>query len=194
LPTIVYLTFSDYCRAAAAALGLDLVTATKICDRGLAESALAAPAAGFGDHEEYPSFPAKVALLLQRVAGNHALPDGNKRTALLCAILFCNINGFAWEPPQADDPDGTETAEIVESAAAGHLPLAALSAWVDFRLREVPRIPETTLLPPGTAGHLPSRVRRRAALHRRHHRNRRAHHPRRPRLQPGRGLRPADQR
>lgn len=33
---------------------MDLVTATKICDRGLAESALAAPAAGFGDHEEYP--------------------------------------------------------------------------------------------------------------------------------------------
>jgi death-on-curing protein len=147
LPTVVYLTFSDYCHAASAALGLDVVTATKICDRGLAESALAAPAAGFGDHEEYPSFPAKVAVLLQRVAGNHALPDGNKRTALLCAILFCNINGFDWEPPQADDPDGAETAEIVESAAAGHLPLAALTAWVDFRLLEVPRIPETTLLP-----------------------------------------------
>jgi death-on-curing protein len=147
LRTISYLTFADYCRAASAALGVDLVTATKICDRGLAESALAAPAAGFGDHEEYPSFAEKVAVLLQRVAGNHALSDGNKRTALLCASLFCNINGFEWEPPQADEPDGAETAEIVESAAAGHLPLAALTAWVDLRLLEVAPIPETTLVP-----------------------------------------------
>lgn len=100
----------------------------------LAESALGAPAAGFGDHELYPSISMKVAILLQRIASNHALPDGNKRTALLCAILFSNLNGLAWDPPSGDDPDGTETAEVVEAAAAGVLPFGALTAWVGARL------------------------------------------------------------
>jgi prophage maintenance system killer protein len=92
-------------------------------DQGsLAESALASPAAGFGGYERYPSLAAKAAVLLQHVARNHALPDGNKRTALLCAILFANLNGLDWEPPEADDPDGKETAEIVEATAASKVP------------------------------------------------------------------------
>lgn len=99
---------------------------------------LGAPAAGFGEHQEYPDLAVKVAVLLQRVASNHALPDGNKRTALLCAILFANLNGLDWEPPKADDPDGAETAEVVEAAAGGNVPLAALAAWVGDRLWEVP--------------------------------------------------------
>lgn len=105
----------------------------------LAESALGAPAAGFGEHEEYPTIPEKLSILLQRVASNHALPDGNKRTALLCAILFSNLNGLAWEPPPGDHPDGAETAEVVEAAAqeeldvenaeAGRYPLGPKEYW-----------------------------------------------------------------
>jgi prophage maintenance system killer protein len=100
----------------------------EVLGRGLAESALGAPAAGFGDHQHYPTIPMKVAVLLQRIASNHALPDGNKRTALLCAIFFSNLNGLAWDPPSGDEPDGIETAEVVEAAAAGVLPFGALTA------------------------------------------------------------------
>lgn len=134
---ITYLTYEDFLQAAVVALGMDLVTVRRMASQQLADSALAAPAAGFAEHEHYPGFPEKAAVLLQRLASNHALPDGNKRTALLCAILFANINGLAWKPPAADDPDGSETAEIVEAAAAGVLPLAALAAWVDDRLVDV---------------------------------------------------------
>jgi death-on-curing protein len=116
---------------------MDIATVRQVANRPLAESALAAPRAGFGEHVEYPRFAVKTAVLLQRVASNHALPDGNKRTALLCAVLFANINGRAWEPPEADDADGEETAEIVEAAARGGLPLAALAAWVEDRLSAV---------------------------------------------------------
>lgn len=130
----VYPTLDDFVRAASVALQMDPSTVRKVINVPLAESALGAPAAGFGDHEEYPTLPMKVAVLLQRIAGNHAMPDGNKRTALLCAILFSNLNGLAWEPPPADDPDGSETAEVVEAAAAGVLPFGALTAWVDHRL------------------------------------------------------------
>lgn len=130
----VYPTLDDFIRAASVALQMDPSSVRTIINVPLAESALGAPAAGFGDHEHYPTIPTKVAVLLQRIASNHALPDGNKRAALLCAILFSNLNGLAWDPPSGDDPDGIETAEVVEAAAAGVLPFGALTAWVEDRL------------------------------------------------------------
>jgi death on curing protein len=135
---VSYLNYEDFLRAAGQSLGINLDTVRRVASRPLAESALAAPAAGFGDHEVYPDLAVKVAVLLQRVASNHALPDGNKRTALLCAVLFANVNGLDWEPPATDDPDGAETVEVVEAAAAGAVPLAALAAWVRERLLDLP--------------------------------------------------------
>jgi prophage maintenance system killer protein len=130
----VYPTLDDFIRAASVALQMDPSVVRTIINVPLAESALGAPATGFGDHEQYSTIPMKVAVLLQRIASNHALPDGNKRTALLCAIFFSNLNGLAWDPPSGDDPDGIETAEVVEAAAAGVLPFGALTAWVEDRL------------------------------------------------------------
>jgi hypothetical protein len=77
-------------------------------------------------------------VLLRAVASNHSLPDGNKRTALLSAILFANLNGHRWVPPPADQPDGEETAEVVEACSTRSVPLGALAAWVDDRLVPVP--------------------------------------------------------
>ncbi len=131
---VAYLTEADFHLALAEALGVDLDTARSVTNETLAGSALAAPAAGFGDFEKYPDFPMKVAVLIQAIAQNHALPDGNKRTALLCGILFAAINGYRWEPPRGDHPDGAETAEVVEAVAAGEVPLDQLASWVSDRL------------------------------------------------------------
>jgi len=76
----------------------------------------------------------KTAVLMQAIARNHALPDGNKRTALLCGILLAALNGYQWEPPAADAEGGVETAEIVDAVAAGTLPLEDLAVWVFDRL------------------------------------------------------------
>jgi death on curing protein len=135
---VVYLTMEDFYQAAAEALGADLETVRSITNETLAGSAIAAPRAGFGDFELYPDLSTKTAVLLQSVASNHPLPDGNKRTALLCAIIFAALNGYRWVPPYADDPDGTETAEVVEAASTRSVPLGALSAWIQFRLDELP--------------------------------------------------------
>jgi prophage maintenance system killer protein len=120
--------------AAVEATGLPAATVRAVADRNLAESALAAPASGFSGFDRYPELDEKSAILLQRLAGNHALPDGNKRTALLCSILFANLNGYHWLPPLNDEDGGRETAEVVEAAAAGTIPLGALRAWVGERL------------------------------------------------------------
>src|SRR5205823_2305569 len=63
------------------------------CDRGVIESALAVPAAGWGGHEKYPDLPAKAAALLYALAKSQACIDGNKRVALLLTNVFVRING-----------------------------------------------------------------------------------------------------
>ena len=146
LPEVSYLTYEDFLRAAGQALGMESAVVRRVAKRALAESALAAPAAGFQEHERYPDLATKIAVLLDRIVRNHPLPDGNKRTALLCTILFANLNGLDWEPPAGDATDGEETAEIVEAVAAGGVPLAALTAWVGERLFEVPPVAPVELL------------------------------------------------
>lgn len=47
----------------------------------LAESALGAPFAGFGEHELFPAFSQKAGVLCSRIVRYHPLPDGNKRVA-----------------------------------------------------------------------------------------------------------------
>jgi death on curing protein len=131
---VVYLDLSDFHRAAAQALGVQLETARRLTNDTLAGSALAAPAAGYGDFEKYPQFAMKAAVLLHAINRNHALPDGNKRTALLCTIVFAAINGYQWEPPLGDVPEGAETAEIVEASAADSISLEDLSSWIGGRL------------------------------------------------------------
>jgi len=159
---VVYLTFEDFVLAAAESLAMSDETIRRVANETLAGSALAAPSAGYGDYQKYPRFATKAAVLLQAIASNHALPDGNKRTALLCAVLFANLNGFRWDPPEEDAPDGVETAEVVEAAATRAIPLGALAAWVELRLNPVPaplpeRLPDRpplVIYPAEFVGHL----------------------------------------
>jgi len=64
----------------------------------LADSALHAPAAGFGDDDFYPDVFDKAAVLNCRLAWNHPLPDGNKRAAWAALVMFIDLNGGQWNP------------------------------------------------------------------------------------------------
>ncbi len=86
--TVEYLDLADYVAIAAAVTGLDLQTVMNVTNLDLADSALHAPVAGFGEDDFYPDFVDKAAVLLVRLARNHPLPDGNKRGSLgLAATL-----------------------------------------------------------------------------------------------------------
>jgi death on curing protein len=120
-------------------LDLPVETATKMARLDLAESAPHAPQAGWGEVEFYPALPMKAAVLLIRLTKNHALPDGNKRTALALTMAFCDVNGYAWQPPAADDPDGEETYQrmlTIAAAPAEELEQteADAAAWIAERL------------------------------------------------------------
>jgi death-on-curing protein len=99
----------------------------------LAESSLAAPFAGYGDYDLYPSFADKAAIYASRIARNHPLPDGNKRTAYDVMIEFIERNGRVFEHP----PEGwTATAEMIERLAARTVTEDEFRAWVAERIRE----------------------------------------------------------
>lgn len=92
---------------------------------GLADSALHAPAAGFGGVELYPDLFDKAAVLCARLARNHPLPDGNKRVAYLALLEFLARNGIEWVPQSVD-----ETVATIERVAAGTISERELVDWL----------------------------------------------------------------
>jgi len=54
--SVEYLGLADYVAVAAEVTSLDIATMMKVTDVGLADSALHAPAAGFGETDFYPEF------------------------------------------------------------------------------------------------------------------------------------------
>jgi death on curing protein len=84
----------------------------------------------FGE-DPYPTLFEKAAALLHSVASNHALIDGNKRTAWASAMVFLDINGHPLVEPL--DEDAAE--HLVLEAAQSRLKIdeiaVALAAFVD---------------------------------------------------------------
>jgi death-on-curing protein len=63
-----YVDLASYITIAAEVTGLDIDTIMHVAKLDLAESALHAPAAGFGEVEFYPDFIEKAAVLVVRLA------------------------------------------------------------------------------------------------------------------------------
>lgn len=84
-----YLDREDVLVAGAAAVGIEV----RVADYGLLDAAVARPQATAFGVDAYPDLFTKAAALLQSLARNHALVDGNKRTAWAAAWTFLHING-----------------------------------------------------------------------------------------------------
>jgi death on curing protein len=97
----------------------------------LASSALAAPFAGFGDVELYPTLGEKAAIYCARIVWYHPLPDGNKRTGYDVMREFVERNGATFTHPSGGLD---ETAAAIEDLAAGLTSQADFIAWIQARL------------------------------------------------------------
>jgi death on curing protein len=131
--SVEYLDLADYIAIAAAVTGLDLPTVMNVTNHDLADSALHAPAAGFGDTDLYPDFVDKAAVLIVRLARNHPLPDGNKRAAWVSLRLFVDINEWTW----ALRPDIDEAEAAVLAIAAGEWDERTTASWLSKFLRPI---------------------------------------------------------
>ncbi|OBG79638.1 death-on-curing protein [Mycobacterium sp. E802] len=87
---IEYLDRDDVLTAGSIAFGGEL----KVRDYGLLDAAVARPRATVFGVDAYPEVWEKAAALLQSLARNRALVDGNKRTAWASAWTFLHINGI----------------------------------------------------------------------------------------------------
>ncbi|MDO8655407.1 MAG: type II toxin-antitoxin system death-on-curing family toxin [bacterium] len=74
--------------------------ATGTRDVALLESALAMPAASFGGEPLHAGLHEMAAAYAFHICQNHPFVDGNKRTALACALVFLDLNGVALIDPQ----------------------------------------------------------------------------------------------
>ncbi len=117
----------DFLVIAERVLGIDakaLKTAAKISS---AESALAAPFAGFGDAFFYPDPTQRAAIVCSRIIRNHPLPDGNKRTGYLCMLIQLKRASLTLTHPEGGQD---ETADVIEALAARQLSEEAFVEWV----------------------------------------------------------------
>lgn len=87
----------------------------QVRDVGLLESAAARPDTSVFGADAYPSIHLKVAALMQSIARNHALVDGNKRLTLAAAIAAYGLNG--WKFTVTND----EAYDLVIAVATGAL-------------------------------------------------------------------------
>ena len=126
-----YLSLSEYLWLAEQVTGISAEVLSQSGRIELADSALHAPMAGFGDEDFYPEIIDKAAVLCWRLARNHPLPDGNKRAAWASLVVFIDLNGGRWEP----DPPAVDEAELTMLAvAAGEIDEKTLAAWLRERV------------------------------------------------------------
>jgi death-on-curing protein len=128
--TVRYLDLTDYVAIAEEVTGLDGTTVLRVANLDLADSALHAPAAGFGQSDLYPDFVDKASVLMVRLAKNHPLPDGNKRVAWVAMRYFVMLNEWTW----VDSPSIDDAEQAVVAVASGIWGEAEFAAWLRPRL------------------------------------------------------------
>jgi death-on-curing protein len=109
-----------------------LVTSTKL---NLADSALHAPSASFGDEEFYPDFCDRAGVLLVRLTNNHPLLDGNKRAAWVTLRVFVEMNLWTW----TDYPSVDAAERVVLAVASGDMDEAQVTSWLRGRIAAPPQ-------------------------------------------------------
>ncbi|MEQ8716809.1 MAG: Fic family protein [Acidimicrobiales bacterium] len=126
-----YLGLAEYLWLAEQVTGVPAWALAKSSRIDLADSALHAPGAGFGEEEFYPDIVDKAAVLCWRLARNHPLPDGNKRAAWAALVMFIDLNGGRWEP-ESLDVDDAESAML--AVAAGNIDEGEFARWLRERV------------------------------------------------------------
>ena len=127
-----YVTLAEYFWLAEQVTTVDAETLVRRSRVDLADSALHAPQAGFGDVEFYPDLYDKAAVLVCRLTWNHPLPDGNKRAAWAALVMFVDLNRGVWEP---DPPDVNQAEQAMLAIAAGEVDEAWVANWLRDRVR-----------------------------------------------------------
>jgi len=93
-------------------------------DLGRLEAALATQRQEVFGEELYQGVFEKAGAMCRGIIGDHPFADGNKRTAMLCALTFLEINGheFTARPGELED--------FAVQVAVEHLDVPVIAAWL----------------------------------------------------------------
>lgn len=115
---------------AGAVTGVEPTKLRRASNVPMAESAIAAPFAGYGATLFYEDPIDRAAILCSRIVRNHPLPDGNKRTGYLAMKVLLDKSGIAWSIPNEDD-----AVTNVQALAAGTIDEQRFIRWVHTNCR-----------------------------------------------------------
>jgi death on curing protein len=87
---MIFLSYDDLMKVAARVIGSQPL----VRDHGLLEAAAFRPQASVFGADAYPTLWDKAAAMMESLARNHPLVDGNKRLALAGTVVFLGMNGF----------------------------------------------------------------------------------------------------
>ena len=93
-------------------------------DLGLLQSALGMPETTFDREFLHGTLFEKAAAYLFHIARNHPFVDGNKRTALMCALVFLGLNDRRLEA----EPEALY--QLVDGVAAGSVDKAEVAVFL----------------------------------------------------------------
>lgn len=99
-------------------------------DLGLLQSALAMPETSFDGEFLHGTLFEMAAAYLFHIARNHPFVDGNKRTALMCALVFLGLNS------KRLDAESEALYALVDGVAAGSVDKAEVSVFLRQSCRE----------------------------------------------------------
>lgn len=100
-------------------------------DLGLVQSAIARPETSLFGEPAYPTIDLKGAALMESLAKNHPLFDGNKRSAWLGLNYFLELNG--WEIVATED----DSFRYILDVATSTIDLAESAAWIEAHRRPI---------------------------------------------------------
>lgn len=95
-----------------------------IRDLARIESAIASQSQEIFGEELYPSIFEKSAALARNIIGDHPFHDGNKRTAMLTALTFIEINEHIFTMNEG------ELEDFAVSIAIDHLDIPTIASWL----------------------------------------------------------------
>ncbi len=100
-----------------------------IRETGLLQSAVGSAAATFGGEFLHQSLFEMAAAYLYGICRNHPFVDGNKRTALMAALTFLEMNGIEI------DADESKFFELVIGVAEGRVTKAEVAVFLQHHAR-----------------------------------------------------------
>ena len=98
-------------------------------DSGRLESAVASVQQSVFGQDLYATVYDKAAALLRAIIADHAFIDGNKRTGMMSALVFLNLNGVNTEALQDKDLE-----DFAVQVAVEHLDIPAIAAWLEAHI------------------------------------------------------------